>query len=502
MARIGVGGFMHETNSFSPVATGYDDFARAGDREPLLRGPALLTAFQSANVSLGGAVEALGQAGHGCVPLTWTSAAPGGKVTRAAYERIAGMLLEDLKAAGRLDGLYLCLHGAMVAEHIDDGEGELLARIRSLVGDALPIVASLDYHANVSPAMARLATALVGYRTYPHVDPRETGRRAGRLLLDILAQGRAPYQAFRQIDFLAPLTWQCTLSEPCRGLIAKLESLEGGDVASLTFAAGFPAADFADCGPSVMGYGWDQAAVARAVDRLAEAVNRAEPAFGGKLYAPDEAAREAKRIAATAARPVVLADTQDNPGAGGTGDTVGLLAALIRNRVEGAVVAAIADAETARQAHAAGLGAVIPVTLGAKSGVPGHAPLAAEARVEALADGNFVGTGPMAHGRPQRLGPCALLSIEGVRAIVTGRKVQALDQSLIRHLGLEPARQKVLALKSSVHFRADFEPIAEAVLVVEAPGLMLADPAKLPFRNLRAGIRTRPGDPGSAFRPV
>ncbi|MBM3572212.1 MAG: microcystin degradation protein MlrC, partial [Alphaproteobacteria bacterium] len=193
--------------------------------------------------------------------------------------------------------------------------------------------------------------------------------------------------------------------------------------------------------------------------------------------------------------------TQDNPGAGGTGDTVWLVEALARHGVAGSLVVAIADAATAAQAHEAGEGATIDVALGARSGLPGHHPFRARARVERLRDGNFIATGPMGKGRPLRLGPTALLAFGEVRAIVISRKAQALDRALVRHVGLEPERQKVLVLKSSVHFRADFEPIAETVLLVKTPGLMPMDPAELPFTRLRPGVRLRPNDPASAFKP-
>ncbi|MGE0315251.1 MAG: M81 family metallopeptidase [Lautropia sp.] len=496
--RVAVGGFMHETNSFSPVPTRYEDFAHAGDREPLVRGAAMLETFSSSNVGVGGALDVLRGAGLTPVPLLWASAAPAGHVTRDAYERIVAMLLDDLRAALPVDGIYLCLHGAMVVEHVEDGEGELLGRVRALVGDSVPIVASLDFHSNTTPQMFRLADALVSYRTYPHVDMRDTGRRSAELLVEVL-KGRVLHRAFRQLDFLIPLTWQGTTSAPCKALIAELVERETGPVASLSFTPGFPAADIHDCGPTVFGYGWDANATAHAVEALAQAVRDAERDFGGRLYSADDAAVEAKRLCVGSSRPIVLADTQDNPGAGGTGDTVWLLDALVRHAVDGAVVASIADAASAKAAHAAGLGATIDVEIGAKSGLPSHTPLRVRARVERLTDGSFTGTGPMAYGRPQRLGPTALLAIGGVRVIVASRKTQALDQSLLRHVGIEPAQARVIALKSSVHFRADFEPIAERVLVVAAPGLMLVDPAALPFRRLRRGVRLRPGDLGSAF---
>jgi microcystin degradation protein MlrC len=189
---------------------------------------------------------------------------------------------------------------------------------------------------------------------------------------------------------------------------------------------------------------------------------------------------------------VVIADTQDNPGGGGHGDTTGLLAELIRQDAQGAVVALINDAESAEACHAAGLGATVGLQLGGKSdGVP----LVVTAKVLALTDGQFVGTGPMAKGNPGNVGPSALIAVSsGVRVLVVSRKMQALDQSLLRHIGVEPSECRILALKSSVHFRADFQPIASAVLVAASPGPVVADPSVLPFRHLRPGLRLRPMD--------
>jgi microcystin degradation protein MlrC len=498
MARIGVAGFMHETNTFAPTRTGWDAFAGAVDRPALQRGNEMLVTFAGMNAGAGGAIAELQAKGHAVAPLCWASATPAGYVTADAYERFMAILLDSIGHAGPLDGLYLNLHGAMVAEHFEDGEGELLARVRALVGPDLPIVGSLDLHSNTTPTMFALADTLVGYRTYPHVDMRDTGVRSARVLDEILRRGAKPAKAYRQAGFLIPLTWQCTSIEPNVTIYKEIAELERDGLATASFTAGFPMADITHCGPAVMTYGWDGATTAGAADRLIRAVNAREPDFAGKVYSPDEAAIEAMRLARTATRPIVLADTQDNPGAGGTSDTTGLLDALIRRKAEGAVVAILHDAEAAAKAHAAGIGATLTLPLGGRSGPEGVAPVIGSFTVAALGDGNFVGTGPMWKGSRQRLGPMALLRTGGVSVIVSTGIAQAGDQSMLRHLGVEPALQKINALKSSVHFRADFEPIAERVLVVEAPGYAVNDPAALAFKRLRPGLRIKPL--GQAFQ--
>lgn len=487
MARIAVGGFQHETNTFAPVKATFRDFAEGGGWPALQHGMGLVDAVAGANLPVAGALAMLKELGHQPVPLVWAAATPSAHVTEDAYERIVGMLIEDLAAQGPFDAVYLDLHGAMVAEHLDDGEGELLRRVRAVVGPKVPVVASLDLHSNTTAAMVEHSDALVAYRHYPHTDMAETGGRAAMLLHRFLEGAGPRAKAFRQASFLIPITWQCTLVEPARSIYVALDDA-GAEAAS--FTPGFPAADIADCGPAVLAYAGTQEAADRAAEALLRLVEAAEPRFAGRIWSPDEAVRHA--MAAGSSRPVVIADTQDNPGGGGTSDTTGMLAALVRNGAEGAALGVMADPAAALAAHAAGEGAEIELVLGGRSGIPGDAPFRGRFVVERLGDGNFTGTGPMWGGAKCRLGPMAALRIGGVRVVVASKKLQAADQAIFRHVGIEPAAQRLLVLKSSVHFRADFEPIAAEVLVAAAPGALPADPASLPFRKLRPGVRSKP----------
>jgi len=268
MARIAVGGFQHETNTFAPQRATWADFERADAWPGFVRGPELIEAVEGFNIPIAGAVKTLQQLGHELVPLCWCSAPPSSYVVRDAYERVAGAILEDLAASGPLDGIYLDLHGAMVADHHEDGEGELLRRIRALVGDKLPIVTSLDYHTNMTREMVRHASAMVGYRTYPHIDMAETGGRAAQLLDRLLKDRRPLYKAYRQIDFLIPLVWQCTLADPAKGIFELIDEIEQGSrrratpggshnqgIVSITHTPGFPPADIAQCGPALVVHG-------------------------------------------------------------------------------------------------------------------------------------------------------------------------------------------------------------------------------------------------------
>ncbi|HVC61313.1 MAG TPA: M81 family metallopeptidase [Acetobacteraceae bacterium] len=490
--RIAVGGFLHESHSFAPRPTTYADFVNSAGFPPLQNGTGLLDALRHTSVPSAGAIAVAEAAGATLVPLAWAFANPAGPVQDEAFERIAALIcarLSEALDAGALDGVYLDLHGAALVESFPDAEGELLRRVRAIVGDT-PLTVSLDPHCNLTARMVALADAAVPFRTYPHIDMKAAGAQAMRLLLQRIARGAPWARAFRQIEFWIPLGSQCTLLPPMQAVMQERSALaEQMGVAELAFCFGFPYADFADCGVALAAFADTQAKADAAADAFAAHVAARESDFVQETMPAAEAVAEAMRIASGASRPVVLADTQDNPGGGGHGDTTGLLAELVRQRARGALVCLINDAESAAACHAAGAGASVSLSLGGKSD---GMPLACMARVLTLRDGQFTLTGPMGAGNPGNLGPSALIDVDGVRVVVVSRKMQALDQAIIRHLGVEPAACSILALKSSVHFRADFAPIAEQVIVAIAPGPVVADPAVLNFRHVRAEVRRRP----------
>lgn len=450
------------------------------------------------DVPLGGFLEAMQGRHHHYLPVIWAAACPSGPVTQEAFERIAGAIVEAARSE-QPDAVYLDLHGAAVAEHVDDCEGELLARLRAVLPPQIPIVASLDLHANVSPQMLEQADALVAYRTYPHVDMRATGARAAALLQDRLDGAPRLALAWRQTPFLIALNAQCTDLPLPRQIYDRLDTLAQGGVQHLSFATGFPAADIACCGPMQWGYGSDAAAVRAAVDALADAVEAQEADWDFELLAAAEAVRRAMSIAATAQRPVVIADTQDNPGAGGHCNTTGMLRALLEAGAQDAALGLLHDPAAAAAAHAAGIGAEIELSLGGQAGMTGNEPLRGRFTVLGLGDGRLTLPGKMMNGVQTNLGPCAQLGLDGVRIAVSSDRMQMLDRALYRHVGIAPEAMKILVNKSSVHFRADFAPIAEQVLVAQAPGAMPADPATLAWTRLPAGKRLRPG--GRPFAP-
>ncbi len=491
--RIAIGGFLHESHSFAPRPTGWADFLQPGGFPPVQRDEALIPTLRGTSVPCAGAIATAEAADVTLVPLAWGFANPAGPVQDEAFERLSALIcarLSDALDAGPLDGIYLDLHGAGVVDSYPDAEGELLRRVRAIAGPDMPLTISLDPHCNLTELMVRLCDALVPFRTYPHIDMKAAGAQAMRLLLQRIERGTPWTRAFRQLDFWIPLGSQCTLLAPMQEVMAERASLaDRMEVAELAFCFGFPFADFADCGPALAAYADTQAKADAAADALLAHVASRESAFVQDTLPAAQAVAEAKRLAQGASKPIVMADTQDNPGGGGHGDTTGLLAELVRQRATGALLCLINDAESAAACHTAGEGATIPLSLGGKSD---GMPFACSARVEKLTDGRFTLTGPMGAGNPANLGPTALIDIDGVRVVVVSRKMQALDQAIIRHVGVEPASCPIVALKSSVHFRADFTPIAERILVAIAPGPVLADPATLNFRHVRPEVRRRP----------
>ncbi|MGI9316049.1 MAG: M81 family metallopeptidase [bacterium] len=493
--HIAIGGFQHETNTFAPHQATYEEFVKTDGWPGLTTGDALFPVMSGLNIPLSGFIEAAKDNNHRLLPMLWCAAEPSSYVTAEAFECVADMFCQSLRSASELDAVYLDLHGAMVVETFEDGEGELLRRVRQIVGPDIPVVVSLDLHANITEAMVDHATAISIFRTYPHLDMAATGARAFELMSAALT-GQKIFGGMRKIPFLFPLTSQCTDFEPCRSIYQDIVTYARANPTYLAaeFATGFPAADIYECGAAVVAYGFDEGELETLLDRCLRRIMDAEPLFSNSLWQSDDAVQRAIRNKTD--RPIILADAQDNPGAGGTSDTTGLLEALVNNGAVSAVLGVLHDPEIADKAHRAGLGAEIEAPLGGKCGTEGVSPFAGQFIVERLGDGNFTFTGDMYKDSIAQLGPMALLRVvdaqSEVRVIVGSTRVQCLDQAIFRHLGVEPSEQKIVAVKSSVHFRADFDPIAAETLVVVAPGAHPCELSKLSYLKLRPGVRLEP----------
>lgn len=489
MANILVAGFMHETNTFCTQLTLLEDFEQADTYPGLTMGQQCFDVFKDNNIVLSGFIEQAQHLGHKITPVLWCNAPPFGIVTKRAYEHIVELILEGIRKHTKIDAIFLDLHGAMVSETTQDGEGELVKRIREIVGKDLLIVCGLDLHANVTQDMHENFDIMDVYRTYPHIDMYDTGVRVANALDRRLEFDGKAAKSFYKLPFLIPMNSQCTMLEPSKGIYQYVEELSHKHNCTLAYAMGFPLADIFDCGPAIVGYGEDQHEVDQACRTLYEYILSHKHEFKLDIYAADKAVSKAMDIAKTSELPVIIADTQDNPGGGGTSDTTGMLKALVKAHAEDAIVAIMHDADAAEHAHAIGLNNEMVIDLGGRSGIKGDEPFHGKFIVRALADGRFKGTGPYYHNINFDLGPMAVLEVEGVKVIVASRKMQAADQAIFRHVGIEPCDRGILVLKSSVHFRADFSDIAQQIIIGIAPGFCTADLVNLNYKHLRSDIQ-------------
>ncbi|MCB1422314.1 MAG: M81 family metallopeptidase [Nitratireductor sp.] len=496
--RIAIAGFQHETNTFAPGSAGVEEFRMADSWPGLLVGDAVVSETHGMNLPVAGAVSAAQECGRvELVPILWCAAEPSGRVTDEAFEWIAGMILDGVRAAGPLDAVYLDLHGAMVTDSYDDGEGELLRRMRDAVGPALPIGVSLDLHANVTPAMIQMASLMTIYRTYPHLDMADTGARCLNELLRNL-DGTPHKAAFRQAPFLVPLNAQSTDLEPCRTLYGQLDSLPMASGQYVELAMGFTAADIHDCGPSVVAYAETEDDAAALADAMLGQLCEQEGVFDTNLMDAHDAVRIAMQNPA-GAPPVVIADVQDNPGAGGTSDTTGLLQALIDLGAQDALLGVMHDPQLAQKAHEAGVGSIFDDTIGGKSGLAAQSPVTGRIQVLALSDGVIAYTGEMYGGGTASIGPSCLVALREngseIRIVVSSVRTQCLDRALFAHFGADPSSARIVCVKSTAHFRADFEPISSAILNVAVPGAFPCQLHLLAFRQLREHVRLGPCGP-------
>jgi microcystin degradation protein MlrC len=490
--RIAVGGFMHETNTFVARPTTWDDFARDGVWPGVKTGREMFGALHGLDFAASHFIEAVQRARHSIVPLAWGAAMPSGRVTDDAFEWMSALLCEALERE-RPDAVFLELHGAMATESLDDADGELLRQVRQVVGIRVPILVALDLHANVSELMVASADFMSSFRTYPHTDRGAAGTRCFDWLPRVLSWKAGPARAFGQLPFLIPITAGCTLLEPAHALYEELKTIEAQTGVHLSFNMGFPPADVADVGPSVVAYGREQELVDEAASRLYAAVVEAEPDFAAHKAMPVvEAVVEAMGIARRSSRPVILADTQDNPGAGAPATTTGVIAELLRQGAEGALVGIVHDPIAAGEAHAAGIGGQVS-TLGGEGEGAGQDPIGGPWRVMALSNGRYSGTSAMRLGETV-MGPSALLVKDGVEVLVSSIRQQPIHREAFTHLGIDLQSRRIIALKSSVHFRAGFQAMAEKVIVCLAPGVNLEDPSGFTYTKIRPDVRLRPGE--------
>lgn len=482
----------HETNTFSNLPTDRAQF----EARNLHYGGEILEAFRGTGTCLGGMIDAAARRGATLIPSVAAAASPAGRVTKDIYGHVKERMLRDLKAAGAVDGVLLDLHGAMVTDDLDDGEGDLITSVRAVVGPAVPIAVTLDFHGNLSEAMVRGADLLDGYKTYPHVDMAERGAEATRRLIDIIGKRIRPTVALRRPPILPPLGNQGTARGPMRRLYDMAAEMEKNPkVVSISIFAGFPHADIPDAGLGVYVVAdGDQALADRLADRLAETAWTHRHEFIHTALPVREAVAKAL---ASEGGPIVLADMADNTGGGAAGDGTEILRELLRVGARSTVVACIWDPKAAMRCAEAGVGASLTLDVGGKLDDRHGAPLSVTGVVRTISDGRFVHKGPMARGLPGRLGTTAVLDVNDVKVILISYRWQTLDPEMIRFVGIDPLEHKILVVKSTIHYRAAFEPIAREIIEVDAPGLSSSNLARFDFTRIRRPIF--PLDPDAIY---
>ncbi|HEV2185682.1 MAG TPA: M81 family metallopeptidase [Stellaceae bacterium] len=471
MTRVLTGRFMHETNTFSVVET---DMALWRRRDFHL-GNEIPAAFRNTRSALGATFEAADKYGWTLVHPVSANANPSGIVTDDAFEQIGGMILNAARQ-GSIDGALLHLHGAMVTHSHEDGEGELLERLRGVLGPDIPIVVTLDLHANVTQKMADHASALIAFRTYPHVDQYERAWQGAELLQRAMQGDIRPRTVIARRPMIYGLDRGRHQKGPMAELIARGEALEqSGDILVASACAGFSRANIRDVGPSItvtvdMSRGdarpQGQAVAQEFIDHAW--ATRDYESF--KLLSVGDAVARVKE-GTPGDKPLVVADYTDNPGGGGYGDATAFLKGLIEAGAERVAFHAICDPEAVAEGMRSGIGPAT-LTIGGKTDPRmGGGPLTLTGEITCLTNGKFIAYGPMGGGVERDYGPSMVFRVGGIDIIAITNNGQAVDLGQFTSLGIDPTRYTTVCVKSMQHFRAAFEPIAREVILVDTGAL-------------------------------
>ena len=470
MHRIAIAGFQHETNTFVSAPTTLEQFQVADSWPEMLWGSDVINATYGMNLPVAGFIDACTRSKIARPePVLWCAAEPSGKVTANAFDTITGLITNGIAALGNVDAVYLDLHGAMVTDAFDDGDLEIIKRVRQIIGPDVPLGMSFDLHANISSQITDIVDAVTIYKTYPHLDMADTGARNFDLLIAQL-NGTGSKLAFSPIHYLIPLHAQNTAEKPLSDIRTACDALES-ERQSIEIALGFTASDTAHTGPSVIVSASTKDIAMETAQTVRQIFAHHKHDFDTTLYTPDDA------IALWAADPetsLLCADVQDNPGAGASSDTVGFLRALVNSDVDRAIVGLICDADFVAKAIEVGLGGIFSWDLGGKSGIEGDTPLHGLYRVDQLKDGICYNTGEMYRGCISELGnsvKVTCLDAKGsVGAIVTSNPIQCLDQAHFTYFDIDLSIMQIIGVKSTLHYRADFADLVGRIASVASTG--------------------------------
>lgn len=475
----------HETNTFSILQTNEEAFRNRF----FLRGDSALTQRGNANTELAGFIDAGHAYDWDITHVLSIAAGPSGYVDRAAFNWFSDPIV-GRASDGDFDGILLALHGAMVLDFCEDGEGEILRRIRKVVDRAVPIAITLDPHANVSEQMIELADIIVSFKTYPHIDMHPIARQAGDILQQTMEGKITPRTVMARVPMLEESNGGRTDIGPMISRIKKARAYEAqDDVFAVSINAGFASADIAEVGPTVLVTGQgDFKAHSYFAQTIADQVWAEREDILDQYWTVEEAAKHAATFKA-AEGPLIIADYADNPGAGAYGDSTALLKALLDADVDDACFGPMVDSEVVEILQSCQIGATIQMTLGGKTDPTlGGGPLAIEAKLLSLWNGDYIGDGPINGGLKDSFGPSAVIRTGGIDILITSLARQMLDLQQLKTYGIYPEKKQVVAIKSMQHFRAAFEPIASEVVVCDSGALCTPQYEKMPYKNVRRPI--------------
>ena len=502
--RVALLGLMLESNRFAPATTREDFLARL-----YLAGPELVSELnktESAVMSemLGFAQDMAANADWQPVPILVGRVEAGGPIEHSFYRETYDNMRLRLEAAMPLDAVYVANHGAMITTEIDDPDGELLAMIRAVVGPDVPVVVTLDLHANISERMVEEADVIVGYRTNPHVDMIARGREAAGLLR-AMWRGLRPRTAFARVPLVAPTVTLLTASGPFADLMREAEAHLGGDILSVSLFPGFAYGDTAKNGMTIMATaaaGNPEPAV-QLVSRLAARAWDDRFRFQPSLTSLAAAAEQCWQATQDPARPaLILADVADNPGGGGLGNTTAILRHLLGRGVQDCFLGLFHDPDLVRDAMTCGEGHVFSAVFNRASDDPEAGRLTALARVERILDGECVGRRGMYAGRRMDLGPTVRLDVNGIKIVANTIRTQCADPVFFEMVGLDLARARVVVVKSRGHFRSGFDEFFGPQQVIEVDGPGLCSPVLSRFRFTHMKRPIYPLDADMAWTPT
>ena len=474
--RIAIGGIWHETNTF---ASGKSDYS-AFETYQLAKRDELIRRYRGSNTELGGFIGHAETNRFQLVPTLFAAAVPSGIIEHQTAMKLCHELIDTIHNAGSLDAIFLSLHGAAIAEEIDDLDGFILERLRSRFGPQIPIVITIDYHANVTEKMVRHASVIIGYDTYPHVDMAERGEEAAQVAARILETNQVPHCSFKRIPLITSPLNQQTDKEPMRGIFQLLHEIEEWpQILCGTVAMGFPYCDVDHLGASVLVYGTEPTMTEKAVNSLSNRIWEKRKIFTPEVVSVKEGIRQAVNAESF---PVVVVEAADNIGGGSAGDATDVLAELIRIQAKGSVML-IADPEAVQKAISSGVGSRTALKIGGKSDRFHGSPVEIFVTVRSVSDGEYVHKGSYMTGYVSSMGKAAVVDADGITIVLTSRRSMPFDAEQLRCVGIEPQKQKIITVKSAIAWKAAYGDIAKQTIVVDSSGVCPIDLSKLQYHS-------------------